>query len=121
MHVILAQGKHKTHCTSLEEVSKKSFMTNNLQQWLHTKNVQNYYNENTLSQYLGGDSSTHQGKCHIFKSFLGLDIGVNFPPGRQNPPGIIWKSSEVNWQMCCADLKIHLPDWHKKLNLQSNL
>ena len=34
--------QHKIDYTTLE-VSKKSFMTNNLQ--LHTKNIQNYYNE----------------------------------------------------------------------------
>ena len=37
IHVILAQGKHKTHCTLLEKVSKNSSMISNLQQWLHKK------------------------------------------------------------------------------------
>lgn len=37
---------------------------------------------NTLSQYPGGDYSTHRGKCQVFKNFPGLDLGVNFPPGR---------------------------------------
>ena len=35
--------QHKIDYISLEEVTKKSFMTNNLQ--LHTKNVQKYYDE----------------------------------------------------------------------------
>ena len=37
--------QHKIHYTLLEEVSKKYFMTNNLQQQLYTNNFQNYYNE----------------------------------------------------------------------------
>ena len=37
------RGQQETHYTSLEEVNKKSFMANNLQQYVHTNNVQSYY------------------------------------------------------------------------------
>ena len=39
------RAQHKIHDTSFKEVSKKYLMINNLQPLLHTKNVQNYYNE----------------------------------------------------------------------------
>ena len=39
------RGQHKTHYTSLKEVNKKFFMANNLQQYVHTNNIQSYYNE----------------------------------------------------------------------------
>ena len=43
---------------------------------------------NTLSQCPGGGYCIHQGKCQIFRNFPGLDLGVNFLPGRQqNQPG----------------------------------
>ena len=65
--------------------------------WTNTSKTSRFHN-NTLSQYLGGDYLTHRGKCHIFKTFPGWDLVVHFPPGRQrNSPGMIWKSSEVNW------------------------
>ena len=37
------RGQQETHYASLEEVNKKSFMANNLQQYVHTNNVQSYY------------------------------------------------------------------------------
>ena len=40
---------------------------------------------NTLSQYTGGDCSTHRGKCQIFKNFPCCER-VDFPPGRHRNP-----------------------------------
>ena len=62
------------------------------------------------------------GKCQILKNFSRLDLGVSFPPRiQQNPPGMIWKSSQMNWQIYCADLKIYLPDWPKNTTMVVNL
>ena len=45
IHVTSAHGTTQNHHISPEEVSKKYFMANNLQQYLHTKHIQKYYNE----------------------------------------------------------------------------
>ena len=43
-----------------------------------------------LYQYSSGDCATHWGKCQIFKHFLGWDLRVDFPPGRQRDlPGMM--------------------------------
>lgn len=72
----------------------------------------------TLSKFPDGICSTHPAKYQIFKNFLGWDLAVNFPPvlvcvekikvkKMKNPPRIIWKSSEGNWLIYWADLKIY--------------
>ena len=44
--------------------------------------------------------------------FSNGEIG-NLLGRRRNPPWIIWKSSGVNWQIYCADLKTDIPDLPK--------
>ena len=65
-----------------------------------------------LSQYLGGDGLIHQAKCQIFKIFPGCHPRIGVPLGRQvNQSAMTCQSSKVNWQRCCADLKIFIPSW----------
>ena len=59
-----------------------------------------------MSQYPGGNCSTHGGKFQIFKIFPGWGLGVNYSTWRQpKTPGIIWKFTDVNWRLYDANLK----------------
>ena len=75
MDIISAETKYKTHRTSFTNEARSIY---------------------TLSQYPGGNYSTHWGKRQIFKSFPMWDLAINFPLGGQwNPSAMIWKSSEL--------------------------
>ena len=59
-----------------------------------------------MSQYPGGNCSTHGEKFQIFKIFPGWGLGVNCSTWRQpKTPGIIWKFTDVNWRLYGANLK----------------
>ena len=61
-----------------------------------------------------------QRKMSNFRKFTEGNLGVIFPPEKQrNPPGMLWRFREVNWEIFCADWKTCIPDWSK--NCQKTL
>ena len=53
-------------------------------------------------------------KCQFLKNVPVWNLGINYSQERrQNPSGMIWKFSEVNWKIHCTDMKTCIPDWLK--------
>ena len=93
--------------------------------WTHRENVRFskiFRSETYLQTHHVYSTLKRRGNNHfhvvstwnICGVFVGL--GVNFSPGIQrNLLEMIWKSSEVNWEIYYANLKIYLPDWPKNI------